>query len=127
MAKQTQQPKVEKVNRQQAANRIVAAMKAGEKTTLSELTAKADALVGGEPKPKETAWHVKRALATAEALRSSWSARLTFKWSGCGNRPPPSYQTPPGRSERGFLLPPVQVNASQCRLQRGGRPRLRTS
>ena len=74
MAKQVQEPKVakvEKVNRQQAANRVVAEMKPGERTTLGELAGKADALVvagGGEAKPKETSWHIKRALATAEAL-----------------------------------------------------------
>jgi len=74
MAKKSEQPKVVKVvkvNRVQAANRVVAGLKAGEKTTLGELAAKADALVvasGGESKIKDTAWHVRKALETAEAL-----------------------------------------------------------
>ena len=72
MAKQAQQstePKVEKVNRVQAANRVVAELKG--KTTLTELAAKADALVvagGGKSKPGTSAYHVRRVLETAEAL-----------------------------------------------------------
>ena len=69
MAKQTQQPKAEKINRTQAANRVIAAIRA--KTTLSELAEKADALfveAGGKSDVKASAYHVRRALETAEAL-----------------------------------------------------------
>jgi len=60
---------VEKITRAQAANQVVAEIKA--KTTLSELAEKADALVvesGGESKPKVAVTVVKRVLETAEAL-----------------------------------------------------------
>ena len=69
MAKQAEQPKVVKVNRVQAANRVVAEFKG--KTTLAELGEKADGLVvagGGKSNVGDAAYHVRRALETAEAL-----------------------------------------------------------
>ena len=72
MAKQAQtspEQKVEKVNRPVAANRVVAEFKG--KTTLAALGEKADALVvagGGKSNVGDSAYHVRRALETAEAL-----------------------------------------------------------
>lgn len=63
------QEKVVRIARGDAANRVVAELNG--KTTLAALAEKANALVvesGGDDKPKETAWHVKKALAAAEAF-----------------------------------------------------------
>ena len=68
MAKKSE-PKVVKVSMIQAANRVVAEM--GDKATLTELAAKADALVrdsGGKGNIKAAAHHCKRSLLTMEAL-----------------------------------------------------------
>ena len=68
MAKQTQ-PKVKRVYPADAANRIVSEMKG--KSTLAELAEKADALIvasGGKSNVQGAAYHVRRALGTAEAL-----------------------------------------------------------
>ena len=69
MSAKQKEEKVKRVNRNTAANRAVAELVG--KTTLTELAEKANQIVvdsGGEDKVKETSWHVKRALATAEAL-----------------------------------------------------------
>lgn len=61
--------KPKKISREAAANQAVAEM--GDRSTLSELTTKADALVvasGGESKPAAMKDAVKIALRTAEAL-----------------------------------------------------------
>jgi hypothetical protein len=69
MAKQQQEPKVERINRSTAANRVIAAING--KATLSELAAQADALFvehGGKTRIKAAAYHVRRALETGEAM-----------------------------------------------------------
>lgn len=66
------EPKTEKLTRinwATAANQVVAAM--GDKTTLTELAALADALVvdhGGNSRIRSATYHVRHALETAEAL-----------------------------------------------------------
>ena len=62
-------PKVQRINRAVAANRVVAALSG--KTTLSELAAKADALFvehGGESSVEAQVGKVRRALEAAEAF-----------------------------------------------------------
>ncbi|NLF72083.1 MAG: hypothetical protein GX575_23880 [Candidatus Anammoximicrobium sp.] len=71
MAKQVEKPKVERVSRQKAADRVVAELKRGSKTTLAELAKKAEQLVaasGGKTNESDAAYYVKRSLETAEAL-----------------------------------------------------------
>ncbi len=69
---ETQKPvKVQKVYRPEAANRVVSELKAGTKTTLTELAKAADAIVvasGGSSRLSASMYDVRRALETAEAL-----------------------------------------------------------
>lgn len=68
MAK-TEAKKVTRINRNVAANRAI--REAGDRSTLTELAARADALFvehGGESNPKAAAHCVMRALETAESL-----------------------------------------------------------
>jgi hypothetical protein len=69
---ETQKPvKVQKVTRTAAANRVVAELKAGSKTTLAELAAKADSIVvasGGTSKMLDSTFYVRKALEAGEAF-----------------------------------------------------------
>lgn len=69
MAKAKAEEKVRRVSRSKAANRVIAEM--GDRATLKELAEAADKLVvasGGKSALADATWHVKGALATAEAL-----------------------------------------------------------
>ncbi len=71
MVKDTQKPapKPKRINRSDAANRVLTELSG--KSTLTEMAAKADQLVvasGGKTNVKDAAYYVRRALATAEAL-----------------------------------------------------------
>lgn len=69
MAKQKEEQKPVRINRNVAANQVVAGISG--KTTLGELATKADELFvqrGGKSDPKAAANFVKRALDTAEAI-----------------------------------------------------------
>ena len=65
----TEETKVKKINRRDAANRVV--VDVNGKTSLSALATKANQLFvegGGKDNVRDASWHVKRALETAEAL-----------------------------------------------------------
>jgi hypothetical protein len=69
MVKAQEKPKVKRINRSTAANRVLAEVNG--KTSLSELAGKADQLFsesGGKPDVRKAGYYVRRSLETLEAI-----------------------------------------------------------